>query len=67
VPETGRENCSACFSTLKDNCSAQDKFRELKFVSLGSSGNEDSECVFFSKSVKETTMQNVRPDHEKSV
>jgi hypothetical protein len=67
VPETSRKNCLDRFSTLKDNCSAQDKFRELKLVSLGSSGNKDSEYVFFfRKSVKETATQNVRPDHEKS-
>ncbi len=47
MPETG-ENFSDRFLQLQidDYCSAQDRPRELKLVTLKPPGNEDSEYVF---------------------
>jgi hypothetical protein len=45
VPETDR-NYLDCFLPLNNDCSAQDRLRDLKLVSLELSGNEDSEYAF---------------------
>ncbi len=50
MPETGRHR-SDRFSTLNDDCLAQDRTRVLKLVTLKPYGNKDSEFKTFSASL----------------
>ncbi len=45
-PETGRNCSNFFFLALNDDCSAQDRPRELKLLSLKPPGKKDSEYVF---------------------